>query len=145
MRFMKTKEPRLQAGFQLTPDEGVTADHAHKSAKRTVLEKRTGNPFAASHATMSLAGKASTSRPTCGKSNSELEPLVRDFRKTRKRAGFEELKMFCGDGGQDRNVWKKAFPEPEAGIEPHAPTQDGCTVLVGGLQSSKGERTMTCC
>ncbi len=60
---------------------------------------------------MAMNGKTSVSRMTSGKSNDEVEPIVEGYRKVRKKAGLESLKTFCGDGGPDREVWKKIFKE----------------------------------
>jgi hypothetical protein len=42
-----------------------------------------------------------------------------------KKAGFESLKTFCGDGGPDWEVWKKTFKELVTGVNLHIPTHLG--------------------
>ena len=71
---------------------------------------------------MALNGKANFSRMTYGKSNDKVEPLGEGYREVQKKAGFEFLKTFCGDGGPDREVWKKIFKKLTTGVNPYIPT-----------------------
>jgi hypothetical protein len=125
LEFVKTKEPRLQASFQTCCDEGAVADHTHKYSRRIHLSGREGKPFEASYSVMAMKGKMNKSRMTSGKSNDEVEPIVKEYREVRLKAGFPELKSFCGDGGPDRAVWKKGFKELKTGIKPYTPTHMG--------------------
>jgi hypothetical protein len=117
--FASAKEPRLQAGFQMCIDEGIAADHCHKFPTRIHMNGRAGKSFEASYSAQAMNGQMNFSRMNSGKSNDEVESIVQEYREARLKAGFEELKTFCGDGGPDQAVWKKKSSEIETGIKPY--------------------------
>jgi hypothetical protein len=125
LEFMQSKEPRLQASFQLRYSDGVSADHAEKFPQRIHISGREGKPFQTSYSGMETQGNVSISRINSGKSNDELKATVTGYRCGRDVGGAKELKAFCGDGGPDRQVWKDEFPDLQSGIKPCTPTHLG--------------------
>jgi len=105
-------------------DEGAAADHSHKFSKKISCGKRL--VFNASYSILSLSGQVSSLRLTFGKSNDEIEPVLRDLKKTRLNIGVPLLKRFetdnlNGDGG----IWHRVFPELLTGISRPASKIDG--------------------
>ena len=60
LEFIKTKEARVQAAFQICCDNGAVADHTHKHSKRVHFHggREEGSAFDASHTAMAMSGKA---------------------------------------------------------------------------------------
>lgn len=72
------------------------------------------------------------SRLTYTKSNSELEPLVRDFKTVRENMGLVKLKRFESDNlDGDGRLWHKIFPELNDDVQPFCATQDEGFPTVG--------------
>lgn len=114
---MNSLEPYLQNSFQMHPDESEAPDHSHKVANIISASGKKGKLFFASYDTISLRGFCNFNRMTHTKSNDEIEPLIRLYRDVRKNANAGPLKRVEGDGGKDRLLWPKIFPELKQSIE----------------------------
>jgi hypothetical protein len=122
LKFVRSKEKRMQKSFQSTWDDIVIADRTHQFSKRIHVMSKKGAPFEASYTVMSGNGKVGCQRITFGKSNLELRELLKDIKKVRSNAGVPEIKQFFSDGGKDVYEWTRLHKELEQGIRPYTPT-----------------------
>lgn len=118
---MKGMEGQLQKSFQAVCDEGVSSDHSFKFAKMIKAGVQSGKMFKATHVAVSKKGFVNFNRLAHTKSNSEIEPVVERYAEVRENAGEPKLLRYEGDGGKDRNVWLKKFPELQDGVKPYEP------------------------
>ena len=121
VKVMEVMEDYLQESFQLHVDEGIQADHTFKFAKMIMAAIRKGKVFHASYDALGLDGFINFNRLTHTKSNSEIRPLIAEYRKVRLNTGALKLKRFEGDGGSDRLLWPEHFPELLEGIRAWQP------------------------
>ena len=114
-------EPYRQTSFQASVDGGSVADHTHKFASGIKIPGRRGHPFTASYSILALNGKVNVSNFSHTKSNDEIDKVVATYRDVRVNAGEEKLLRFESDGGGDRSLWLKHFPELKADTTPYLP------------------------
>ena len=116
-----------QARFQMNIDEGAVADHTFKFAKGIKIPGRAGQPFKASYTVLGQNGLVNLSVFTNTKSNTELASVLNTYKQARINHGYERLLRFESDGGADRRLWSKVFPELLEDVENYKPP------LVDGL------------
>ena len=122
LQVSKVLEPYRQTSLQKDVDEGASPDHTHKFASNIKIPGRPGTALSASYTVMSLNGLVNMSALTHTKSNAEIDDLVLGYRKVRENAGEPKLLRLECDGGGDRQLWKKHFPELKDGTVPFIPS-----------------------
>jgi hypothetical protein len=75
-RTMDSLEACMQKSFQSSVDDGESPDHTFKFANGLKLKDPPGKVFTASYTSVSRQGAITLSRPTCAKSNAEIEPII---------------------------------------------------------------------
>jgi hypothetical protein len=126
-RFLEGgQEGYMQNSFQLTMDEGGSADLTYKTARKVFAPGRAGKLYKASLSKLALRGKLEVSRFTFTQGNEEIELLVKDYRKVRINAGHPQLLRHEGDEGGDKVLWARVFEELSQTVRKYKPpTIDG--------------------
>ena len=121
-RTMRILEPYIQTSFQVAVDDGASGDHTFKYASGIKAPgKSPGQIFYASYTVTSLQGLININRLTYTKSNAEIDPVIKLYRDVRLNVGQEKLKRYESDGGMDKSLWTKYFPELNEDVRPYVP------------------------